>query len=140
MNIQDVDVAVKLMTAVMEGFALMEIDDDDFDSLFHAIKYHADNRMPIGRIQFEYVFLNDENRLRVGFALSPMILCSAKAKYRGINTVKWFINLPNMDIDFSETTVPSFLAKSQVGLIETPNYDFEDLAQFMDEERLPFFN
>jgi hypothetical protein len=106
MSVKGIDVAEKLMSAVMEGFALMEIDDDDFDSLFHAIKYHADHRIPTGRIQFEYVFLNDENRLRVGFALSPTILCSAKAKYRGINTVKWFIILPNMDIDFSEMTVP----------------------------------
>ena len=118
----------------------MGVDDDDFDGLFQAIKTHADHRMPIGRVQFEYVTLDEDDRLRVGFALSPMILSSAKGTYTGINTVKWFIVLPDLDMDFSEMTVPKLLAKSQLGLIETPNYDLDELAHFLDEERLPFFN
>jgi len=133
-------VSVKLMTAVMEGFGLMGIHDDDFVGLFQAIKDHAEHRMPIGRIQFEDVTVNEDDRLRIGFALSPMILCSAEGTYRGINTVRWFIVLPDLNIDLSEMTVPQLLVKSQLGLIETPNYDLEELEQFLDEERLPFFN
>lgn len=133
------DLSVKLMSAVMEGFGLMGLHDDDFDSLFRAIKEHAEHRMPIGRVQFEDVYLNEDDRLCIKFALSPMILCSAECSYRGLNTVRWFIVLPDLDIDLSQMRIPELLAKSQLGLIETTSYDLQELAKFLDEEHLPFF-
>ena len=140
MNEKRSEVAKKLISAVIEGVGLIGLDESDFQGLFKVIDEFVAHRMPIGRIQFEETVIDENNNLSVWFALSPMILSSAKETYRGINTVKWFIVLPDLNMDFSELTVSQLLAKSELGLIETPNYDLDELAYFLDKERLPFFN
>ena len=140
MNTENFQVTGRLKDAVMESFGLMGLDEQDFEGLFATIGEYSNHRMPIGRVQFEEVDMDEQHQIRISFSLSPMILSSAKNSYLKISTAKWFFIFPDLNMNLDDMILPELLAKSQVRLIDSSRCDLDELVDFLDTETLPFFS